>query len=361
MFMVKKAKDILAVLGFVIAFAGLILCSQTVKDGAFKGITLCLQVVIPSLFVFMCVSQWFTLSGGAVLLSRMLSPLFRLFLGSAYQGGSGLLLCLLGGYPMGAATLVGLKDQKVLTAVQIKGLALLFFAPSPAFVITAVGQGMLHSVEAGLLLYAGCTLSVLLMSMVGSRWIKSEKMVEKSKPNASIHVADTFVISVSFATEKMITLCAMVVVFSTLSALVNRISLPTPFSLAFSGIGEVTLGCQELCGRVPLWVLSMVLSFGGVCTHMQVKGILGEDMPPYGQYLAVRVLGAVLSGGITKGLLWLFPQAIPTLSTGRVTMNDHFSPLASVALLITCVVFLNSFQIFMEKRKDCYEKSGICA
>jgi hypothetical protein len=204
-------------------------------------------------------------------------------------------------------------------------------------------------------------MSVLLLSVVGSRWIKSEKKEEKPPKTLSVNLADSFVPSVTFATENMLILCAMVVVFSALLTLVGRIPLPEPFSLAFSAFGEVTLGCRELCGRVPLWVLSMVLSFGGVCTHMQVKGILGEDMPPYGQYLAVRVLGAVLSGGITKGLLWLFPQAIPTLSTGRVTMNDHFSPLASVALLITCVVFLNSFQIFMEKRKDCYEKSGICA
>jgi membrane protein DedA with SNARE-associated domain len=125
-------------------------------------------------------------------------------------------------------------------------------------------------------------------------------------------------------------------------------------------VWEITLGCDTLCGQVSLPTLAALLSFGGICTHMQIKAILGENMPSYIKFLLVRLVGSGLSFGVATLLLYLFPQVLATFSTGRVEAYRQISLVPSVALLISCIVFLSWFQSCIEKRKDCYEKSGVC-
>ena len=80
-------------------------------QGARQGVSLCAELIIPSLFPFFVLSSLLIATGLAELcarpLGRLLSPLF----GTSGAGLSALVLGLVGGYPVGARTLAQLAER----------------------------------------------------------------------------------------------------------------------------------------------------------------------------------------------------------------------------------------------------------
>lgn len=339
------------------------ICSGAVRAGAAHGLMLCASVVIPSLFAFLCLCEWISLSGSAAVLTRLLRPLLRWLMGPAWQGGMALLLCLLGGYPMGATALARLKEQGSITQQQTKGLSLWIFCPSPAFVITGVGQGMIGSLQAGLLLWSSCVLSVLLTGGVVCRVLRRFREPAVARPTEERtfpHGAQAFVEAVAAASYKMLLICGTVVLFGGIRGLLDRLPLPAAAKVWVAAMGEVTTGCAVGSGAgLSLPLLGAVISFGGICTHMQCKAILGDLLPRYDSYLLMRLLQSGLTFLLLSLLCHCFPDAVPVMSSGVTPVGRAVSLLPSAALLLTCVVFLSSLNLGLEKRRKNHEESGI--
>lgn len=362
LYIIQKGKTVILSAALLAAGICLIVLADSAREGAAEGLLLCSSVVIPSLFVFMCLCEWIATSKAARVLTGWFRPLFRCILGPAWQGGMAFLLCLLGGYPMGAAALVRLKEQGVLSRRQVTGLLYGVFGPSPAFVITGVGMGMLGSRQAGLLLWGACTLSSIttvgVLSRIFTRFREPVTGLVPMPTNDS--QADVFVNAVAAATKNMLTICAMVIIFSTIGRLLSVLPLPAEAFLFISAVGEVTTGCAKGCAaHLSLPLLAAIISFGGVCTHAQIKAIAGDLMPRYDGYIAVRLLQAAFSFGFALLLCRWIPVVLPTLADGEVPVGHEFSPLPSVALLLTCVVFLSSLNIGCETRRKRCEKQGL--
>ena len=146
-----RAKALFLTVGFFLVGIGLMFFAGQLQQGVREGLSLCARVVIPALFVYLCLCYWLTETQGLSCITRLLRPLFRVLLGNSWQGGAALLMAVMGGYPMGAAVLKRLYDSSALSARQVRRLSLGLFCPSPAFAVSAVGVGLLSSPLAGLL------------------------------------------------------------------------------------------------------------------------------------------------------------------------------------------------------------------
>ncbi len=333
----------------------LVLGSQTVRVGVQAGMTLCGQTLIPSLFVFLCFGEWVAQSNLPYHITKILGWFFRFCMGPLWRGGTALFLCLLGGYPMGASALVRLYEQGILTKKQIRNAALFLFMPSPAFVIVAVGLGLLGSPSAGILLWGVCTCTTLLMTLVGCRLLNQEETPEAVYPQ--MPSTATLVEGVARASRQMIELCGWVILFAAMSEGIRQFPLPKLVNdLVVAGL-EITNGCVGLT-EYGLPILAGALSFGGVCTHLQIKNILRDCMPPMTHFLAVRCIQTALSFGFTYVVCRVFPVVQTTMVTAVGAAVSGGTVLPSVFLWITCVIFLSS--IYTEKgRKQKDEKSRI--
>ena len=93
-------------------------------QGARQGVSLCAELIIPSLFPFFVLSSLLIATGLAELcarpLGRLLSPLF----GTSGAGLSALVLGLVGGYPVGARTLAQLAERKACSPKELRRLSL---------------------------------------------------------------------------------------------------------------------------------------------------------------------------------------------------------------------------------------------
>lgn len=353
-------KAIVLFFGFFAFFVLFIFFSKELGNGVRQGISLCGELVIPALFVFLCFCEWVCLSQSIQSVSFVLQPLFRFVLGKGFTGNIPLLLCLIGGYPMGASSLAIMRKNNIVSSDSVKQLALWIFCPSPSFVITGVGQGMLGSLRAGLILWCCCVVSCFVSGFVICRFWGKNRKEPHLDLNGNLHSTNCFSVAIGSATEKMLVICATVVLIAGVLSVVSVLPLPAGFQSILYLFTEVTNGCTYLVGKGgSLAELGGVLMFGGIATHLQCRMLLGEDAPPYKLYFLVRICQTLLC----YGLVWLFcswfPNVVQTISVGKFPTVGSVSVLPTVGLLATCCVFLCSVsQKPLNRRKYC-EKSGI--
>ncbi len=330
----------------VLAGCGVLLIfSQEARNSAVQGLMLCGQVVIPSLFVFLCLCQWLMTSSGIGLLTRYGKPLFRVLLGSYWQGGLAWLMAVIGGYPMGAVALKQLLAQGLITREQAERLICFLFVPSPAFVITAVGVGLLNSARSGVLLWGACVMASLVITVVGCR-IKSVESA--SMPHDVSLRSMGFTAGVASACQLMLQICGMVVLFCVVIGFLPMLSLPVCVSNWIGGLLEVTNGCVIVsCYGLP--ALAAVLGFGGVSTHWQIKGLAGDLLTSYSRYSWIRLMQGLLSCLAAHAFCFAFPNAVSTMTIQTASAKAEVSLLPAIGLMITCVIFLCSLQAGTKK------------
>ena len=348
---------------FLLLGVGIVLTvfSQKLGEGVRQGLSLCGELVIPSLFVFLCFCEWACGSGKIQRVSSVLQRLFRFLFGKGFCGSTPLLLCLIGGYPMGASALAVLHQKQMMGKDLVKRLSLWIFCPSPAFVITGVGQGMLGSLKAGVVLWCGCVVSCLLTGMVICRFPMGLHN-DSCRTFFNTEAQSPLVNAVGSATEKMLVICGTVILVGGILSLVNGLPIPYQMKQGFHLFLEVTNGCSYLSAKGgSLAELGSVLMFGGIGTHLQCKMLLGGNFPPYKVYVTVRICQTVITYLLITLFCFCFPQVAQTLSLGITPTVGTVSVLPSVGLLATCFVFLCSLHQKPIFRRNHCEKSGICS
>ena len=127
---------------------------EAASGGVRGGLATCGGVIIPSLFPFFVLSAAVSELGIPQRLARRLAePMSRLF-GVSGAGASALVLGVLGGYPLGAASAADMAGRGVITPEECSRLLGFCNNSGPAFLVGAAGVGVFGSVRAGIALYA---------------------------------------------------------------------------------------------------------------------------------------------------------------------------------------------------------------
>ena len=132
--------------------------SKEMKLGVLEGIRLSSEILIPTLFPFFILSDYWS-KNFYISEKSVLSKLFvRLF----YIPPCGLLAFITGiicGFPLGVKVARDLYDRDGIDQGQLTRLCGFSNNPSMAFVISGVGLGIFGSVSIGILLFLSCLLS----------------------------------------------------------------------------------------------------------------------------------------------------------------------------------------------------------
>ena len=167
-------------MGFIVL---LFLLPEAAKNGAWQGLLACAEVVVPSLFPFMTVSLFLTKTGLPKWVSRPLDLLCRgLFLD---RHGVDILLSFTAGFPVGGLLIAEEYKAGLLNERRAAARMTYCVNSGPAFIITAVGLGMLGSAEIGLLLFLAVTAAALANGIVFSRLLLSREETPPPPPRQS--------------------------------------------------------------------------------------------------------------------------------------------------------------------------------
>ena len=132
-------------------FAAFLLCPTACADGVREGLSLAAVQALPALFPFFVVSGLLVRCDTARLSPLLAKPLARLY-GLPPEAAPALVLGLIGGYPVGAATACALLSEGVLSREAAERVNRFCNCASPGFCIGLVGLGVFGSAQAGAML-----------------------------------------------------------------------------------------------------------------------------------------------------------------------------------------------------------------
>lgn len=333
-----------------VAAAGLLWKTQEVCAGVRTGLLNCANVLIPSLFPFMILAGLISRTSAGPLLSRCVGLITRP-MGLPERLGSVLLMSFVGGFPVGAQMLSEMFARREISRDTAERALCFCVNAGPSFLISAVGAGMLGSRTAGLVLLGAQLLSSL---TVGFLHFHGGNI--RLPPVLQTPSKDAFVESVRGAAAGMIGICAFVVAFSALAALLDAFGVfrlltgvlasffpalgERFFSAALTGLLEVTNGCIAAAGLHTFqgFVLcAFLVSFSSISIIFQVKSCFPTETEiSFGKFYRSRLL----HGGITSLLAALGYRLIPPAELAAGAMVSRPVPQATPNMLFTCACLI---------------------
>ena len=320
-------KQKLALVGTLCALIALIFSSARVIDSARDALTVCAQLILPSLFPFFVLSKLLGKLGLPEKLGRRLAPVAGRLFGVSGAGLTALFVGLTGGYPMGAASVAGMVERGLIGRKEAETLLAFCNNSGPAFLVGALGAGVFASPAAGLLLYAAHVLAALLTGLLlrGSEEVSIHNTVYISNDN-KFYVA--FPAAVRESVSAVLTVCGFVVCFSVLVGMLDVCGL---FGLVSTRLAALTgmeaqaarallCGFFELGGGVGalrglpltpghLALAAALVGWGGLSVHCQTAAVLCDCELS----LARHALGRLLSAALSAALTFLGALAFPGL------------------------------------------------
>lgn len=319
-----------------------------VKSGVNEGLAICADTIIPSLFPFMTLSSYIIkseITGQGKCGYRLSQILFR----QPQAALSCIIISMIGGFPVGIRSVSELYENGRLTEEQSQRLCLFCINPGPAFVITALGENMLGNRKAGVIIYASLCISALLCgifsSFVGEKCEITESRNPSDKSGASLSA------SVTNSVQSVFSICGWIVLFSAFTGYLTSIFKGEYLNIFISAV-EITKGCVLLRGKTPLYIITALISFGGLCVHCQILGYLKKVKIKYIHFLISRILSGVLSGIICYMLLLFFPVELDVFADcdNTIGFSFSFSYSAFFIFIFMCVILI--FDIDRNRKYD---------
>lgn len=319
----------------------LIVFSAEMREGAYKGLALAENTIIPSLLPLLIIFLLIMKTGARDVLARAFGFVSHYFFNLPMVTFPAIIMGLVGGYPTGALLTQELFLSQEIDRAQAARMLRFNFCGGCGFIITAVGTATLLSLKAGLILFvSNITVSVLMgfaLSFTQPRMKKGFYSYRESPPLGNA-IAD----SAEGAIKSMLSITAFVIFFGA----VNHIASLPKFILP---IVEITNG---LCSgeKFSLPEISGYLAFGGLCIHMQLLPSIVKCGMKYIDFLFFRVLSALLSYCVTKLILFVFPMEQQVFSNESSTVAVFSSVNIGLSFLLIVGCFVLVLDISSRKR-----------
>ncbi|MBO5206848.1 MAG: hypothetical protein J6C09_04605 [Clostridia bacterium] len=277
--------------------AFIIIFASAVTDAVSYGIRLSVLRVIPSLFPFFILSDYFV-STVNIPSDSLPSRLFGKIFGISSSGLVAFVIGAVGGFPLGVRCAAEEYRRGNLTKEELEGIVGIVNNPSPAFVIVSVGCLMLGDIGLGFILYLSMLLSVAIIGVLF-------RQKRHKSPFTSVISRQSFDLSRSIkeAGYSSLAISSYIIFFSAvvgaLSAVIKSEAV-LAFLSAFFEIGNATsrLAISPISYPLRIAMIGFALGFSGLSVHMQAFSLLDTEVRK-GKYIIMKLseglLCAVLS------------------------------------------------------------------
>ncbi|MDR1737180.1 MAG: sporulation protein [Oscillospiraceae bacterium] len=408
LFKIRWLIDLLLAACLVTALAGLIFNPRETSSAAVAGISLCLNVIIPSLFPFFVISTLTIELGLTRYLGALLRPIMRPLFRLSGSCSTAVILGFLGGYPVGAQTAIALYERKQCTKDEAERLLAFCNNSGPAFILGAVGAGILGSSQAGWLLYLTHTAASLTIGIMFRFYKRRSKnpcpdsatvgrdapgapskdtrippetkrspskgavaLPQKAEPPPKqkvIRLSDAFSRSVKSSFQSVFFISAFVIFFTVaihilfvtgvLPGAASKIGgllgiQPRTAEQWLTGFIEISSGLWSLQGSATsllageMAMAAFMLGWAGLSVHCQVLSFIGESGLSTRTYIIGKLLHGLISAGYTAFVIQVLGYKIPVSSVLAEQVEGIASMNFVSTLDITLKVGVCVFMVFL--------------
>jgi len=315
----------------------LLLRPQVVSVGVSNGLHICANAILPSLFPFFVLTEFWIQAGYTQRLSALAAPLTKRLFHLPGAAASAVLLGMLGGYPMGAKTVASLYKRRLLTKEEAENSLFFCCSAEAAFLVGVIGVGIFQRTLVGLVLYVIHIASAFLVGLSVRPKTYEDKPAVMTEDTP---LSEAIVSSIRQGGMTTISVCIFVMFFSVLGELCSAHVLP-------SGLLELSKGADLLAKwdypvQTKAILSSGFVGFGGVCVLVQTVSILREAGLSCKTYCIGKLLQAIISMVLTWITLPFLPPSEPCFAPSVPAFDLALPQTMSCLLLLLVFVKISS-------------------
>ena len=340
-------------------FCGLCILLQpkAAAEGVAAGLQACLGAILPSLFPFFILTDYWVQAGYVQRLSMLASPFMRRFFHLPGAAAAALILGSVGGYPIGAKTAAQLCASGQLSKDDAEQTLYFCNNAGPAFVLGVIGNSVFRDIKLGVLLYIIHLISAYCVGFLlrPKKKIKEAKIMSDTVGNTNI--ANRITSAITNGGQTAILVCTYVVFFAIVTRCVQNYIPNRLLSTLIMGTIELTSGMISLSalsvtGAQKFVLAAALLSLGGLCVFLQSASILYSAGLDVKKLLVGKGLQCFFSTCFSILISPILPTPLPCAAIGLNPWKYLYQQIAVIILIsILTAIFLKESSGNMENNQ----------
>lgn len=310
-----------------------------------SALTLCRDIIIPSLFPFFVCSGLLIYSGFTRILAKVAGPVMRPLFNIGGCGASALVLGIISGYPLGAVTACQLYESGYLSKTETERLLSFCNNSGPLFILGAVGSAIYANGKIGVILYISHIIATLLVGFLFRFYARDKHIAPDYAVNQTEEgFSQVFSKVLANSLNSILTVSGAVIFFSVISGIVTE-HLPANdiIKSLVTGILELTGGTKAISEtRLPLTIKlvmsAFVVGFAGISVHLQVASIMAKHHLSLVPYIFGKLLHGLFSALFTLLYFLIFPHSVQVIKPASATLSAGFC-MSSMYSVINILLF----------------------
>lgn len=261
--------------------------------------------IFPSLFPFFILSELLINYGFIEFSSILFKPLMKLFKINSNCSFI-FVMSMISGFPSSAKYTKDLYDKKYINSLEATKVLTFTHFSNPLFILGFIS--LILNKKIGLYILIIHYLTNIIIGLIFRKIIKTDINTNNKINNNYQSFSNVLSNSIINGFKTLFLILGTMIVFLTITNLINKyIGLNPLLKGIFNGTLEMTGGINTISNlnislKLKSTLIGMILSFGGISVHMQIKSIISNTDIKYYPYLVARILHSALTGLIIFNL-----------------------------------------------------------
>ena len=294
-------KKTLTFIVFITSIFLILLNSYEIMEGIKFSFYICINNLFPSLIPFMLLSNILIKYNFVSEVNDLFGNLMKLF--KVNKNASFVfIMSILSGSPSNAKYIKDLLDNKLININDAKKCLKFCHFTTPVLVIGTRGYTFLNNKKLGLIILISHFLSSIIIGLFNKKdkEIYNDFNIINNKSNFIIILKESIFITIN----NLFLILGIITTTIIITTIINNIiNINNNFKFIY-GLIEITQGLKYLSIsnlniELKTIISSFLISFGGICIHIQVLSILDNKKIRYFPYFMSRIIHGILSSIIT--------------------------------------------------------------
>lgn len=304
-------KKIIIIIIFILIFL-ILINSNDITNNILLSFNICFNSLFPSLIPFMLLSNILIKYNTIDELNDMFKFISTNILKVNKGCGFAIIMSMISGTPSNAKYLKDLYDNKLISNLDIEKCLKFCHFNNPIFILNTIGLTFLNNKKMGLIILLSHYLSSFIIGLIfgNKKYIEIKNVNIKSNKNKNnfLNILNESIIN---TLNTLILILGIITFCLIITTIINNIlNINNNYKFIY-GILEITQGLKYLSVSnfniiTKSIISSFIISFGGLCIHMQVFSILNNKKIRYIPYFISRLIHGSLSSIFTFLFITLF-------------------------------------------------------
>ena len=299
---IRTVRLIECISAVLLTLAAALIFSDEISSAVRDGLGLATNVIIPSVFPFIILSD-LLYSMPQLSSSLRARRIFESVFGINGDGIYPFILGALCGFPMGVKAAAELYRDGRISRGEAERLIGFTNNTGPAFIVCGIGSGMRGSLTDGIMLYAAMLISAIAVGILSGMLSDRDKSISPVRKDSHMPV---FRLSESIknAGYASLNICSFIIFFSALEGLLSKLTGDSGAYLLLLPLFEIggaasAISKSRLLSRKLSFILTgFAIGFSGASVHMQAKSFLIGTGISMKKYYPMKFIQGMISAGV---------------------------------------------------------------